>query len=470
MLAAGDDGALTCRVSVKAALAMMVAGCYAPMAQTADVEMPTEFVTIADAIWEYTPNFDCWHHDVETIPVKIWGQPGSIEDREKCAKACLEHPTCVSFNFPHPIFPGPESKHWHDPQVCYLKSTRMHSKKLGLSCEKGFHSQIWMYFSLVEDQVWKREVDGLLAERWPYEAQVQLPRALDSSIRWVAGSRWLMTKGDECFGMHLVSVNLDTQAAMQSQLEACAARCQAEQDCIAFGFPELQPGGAWDAEHEGPFACVLKQGTAQNLENISVCKSPFGPWNHYTMADAWYVHRDHHHEYVRKPLPPRVWHGDKGSPCTELSGTWGMELHHVDADVLETRRLAEAEEDDHAEAKCCLYAAFRCGADVHSSCEPLQSFPVGCKGICSAARAKCHCYTEELEPTDDCCTSCDVSCGNATKSNCLPAGCAGPQKMCPSHLGIGSACVCEAPPPDVAAGWNPKTRTWGTPVGMTQVP
>jgi len=450
-------------------LVVAAAGFVTPMAQKAEVEMPTKFVTIADAIWEYTPNFDCWHHDLVTFPVKVWGQPGSMEDRERCAKACLDHPTCVSFNFPHPEFPGPLERHWHDPQVCYLKSTRMHSQKLGLSCEKGFHSQIWMYFSLVEDQVWKREANGLFAERWPYEAQVQLPSALAPRIQWVGGIRWLTTKGDECFGTHLLSIDLDTEAAMSSQLEACAARCQAEQDCIAFGFPELQPGGAWDAENEGPFACVLKQGSAQNLEDISVCKSPFGPWNHYTMADAWYVHRDHHHEYVRKPLPPRVWKGETGSACADLKGNWSLELHKVDANVLETRRLSEKVDED-AEAKCCLYAAFRCEGDVHSSCTPVEGFPVGCKGICSAAKATCRCYTEELQPEDDCCTSCDVSCGDESVGSCLPAGCAGPQKMCPSRLGRGSACVCDAPPPDVAAGWNPKTRTWGSAANGDVVP
>jgi len=424
-----------------------------PQAQV--VQMPKQMEVIGGAIWEYTSNFDCWGHDLKTFPVHSWGQNGAIEDREMCAKACLDMPACVSFNFPMPGFPGNRTRHKYDPQVCYLKSTRMHSTKLGLSCEKGFNSEIWTYYSLIGDQVWRRETDGLFKERWPFEGQVVLPSALDSRVTWIGEVRYLTTQGDDCFGSVLMHEQLQVGASHQKQLEACSARCTAEQDCIAFGFPELPKTGTWDEKANGPFACVLKKGTEKKLEDMNVCNTTTGPWKHYTLIDAWHMHRNHHHEYVRKPLPPRVWSGEVGNPCNDLKGVWVEELHGVNANVLQTRRLILP---DASQKKCCLWSAFHCEANLTASCEPVESFPLGCKGLCSASKAMCACYTEEQTPADDCCTSCGLDCdGQAT---CHPAGCAGPQKMCPSRLGRGSACSCTAPPPDVAAGWDPKKRVW----------
>jgi hypothetical protein len=60
------------------------------------------------------PTFDCWMHELQIFPVKVWGQEDSEADRTMCAQKCSEAESYVAFNYPSTEFA--KLAVW-DPQV-----------------------------------------------------------------------------------------------------------------------------------------------------------------------------------------------------------------------------------------------------------------------------------------------------------------------------------------------------------------
>jgi len=245
---------------------------------------PERFEKIAGHHWEFTNKFDCWGHDIATYPVHVWGTPGGKADREKCAQECIDHDYCVAFNFPSPAFPDPKDP--FAPQVCYLKFTHMHSKKMRLDCEKGFDTDIWHYYTMTDSQVWQRMSSGLRKSRFPFTADV--PQAEKAKKVWISDIRWEVESGLICLPGKIATYPVQVSSDPESELAACAQKCVDHQECVAFSFPQLGDGDKWDASAGQP-ECRLKSGGFKELGEMFKCEQDGSSdsWRSFTLSDAW---------------------------------------------------------------------------------------------------------------------------------------------------------------------------------------
>jgi len=435
---------------------------------------PKQIVEMAGRKWEFTDNEDCWGHDLATIPVQhIWGSAGAVPDREKCAEECTKHYLCVAFNFPNEHFPDPSSP--YDPQVCYLKYTHMHSKKVDMTCEKGFLTHIWHYYTLVDGDVWHRQSEGFRISEYPFRTRLPVTNA--ANLEWISGIRWERGDGLKCNANELASYPAKASESEQAGIEECAAKCIDARECVAFHFPKKGEEGKWVSGGSDP-ACRLLTGMMKNgsLQHLHSCTDGdhSSAWKSYTLADAWEMKRNEHDDWERKQRRP-VWTGGLGDPCAPPpAGHWILPEGEIEEPPIDTRRLKRR----LASLPCCKWSLSRCREDVTKTCTPIAGFPEDCIGMCGMQTANCSCWSQEdvqdvHDNEEGCCTSCRYDCTG--KQTCLPAGCAGAHKMCKSTLASGSTCSCAAGveggdspaeqkkktvPADVAAGWSVEDKEW----------
>jgi len=95
--------------------------------------------------WEVSDSFDCYGNDLRSFSVPAHAVQRDAQ-HDACAKACLEDPLCVAFNFPRG---GRWLEDMRGERVCYLKygDQALNIPSRNIRCKYGTFTPNWEYFT-----------------------------------------------------------------------------------------------------------------------------------------------------------------------------------------------------------------------------------------------------------------------------------------------------------------------------------